>query len=238
VLRDGAVELLHDLEPAAREGTIARFAQRRHPIVAIGSNAAPHWLRAKFAHFPDASDRAVLVLAGELHDMDVGPAATVSAYGAMPATLFASPGTSTRAAVLWLTAAQVTQLTWSELSYRLGRLETADFTIDDNHLEVEALFAYINRFGTFCVDGAPVALAAVPATGRIAPALTQRELLNIAARTLDLDGDGDGAEEVVRAVFEDMNGVADRAAATIWQAGELLGAGHWTPYPAAGPSAG
>lgn len=231
VLRDGDAQPLHDLPSALRRREIERFAaDGRHPIVAIGSNAAPHWLHAKLAHFAEPEDRTALVLAGELHDLDVGPAATVSAYGALPATLFASPGTSTRAAVLWLTPAQVTQLTWSELSYRLGRLETAAFTADEEHVEIDALFAYINRFGTLRVDGAPVALAAVPARSRTATAMTQRQLLDAVASRLGYDGAG--AAGLVEAVFDDMAAVADRAGAGLWREGERLDHAHWTPYPA------
>lgn len=55
--------------------------------------------------------------------------------------------------------AQVTQLTWSEVPYMLGRLDDAIFTMDETDLEVENIFAYINRFGAFCVDDDPIALA-------------------------------------------------------------------------------
>ena len=134
-------------------------AQGRHPILAFGSNAAPSTLRRKFAHFEDPADREILVLAGDLHDYDVGPAASVAIYGAMPATLFASPGTAVRAAVLFATDNQATQLTWSELTYVFGRLDVR-FSAE---LEVTTVLAYASRFGTFCPDGEPLALAAVRA---------------------------------------------------------------------------
>jgi len=162
VLRDGEVQLLDDLDAEARAATVARFVADRHPIVAIGANAAPERLALKFAHFEDVADRTALVLAGDLHGLDVGPVATATAYGAMPATLFASPGTAVRAAVVWVTVAQATQLTWSELSYRLARLESAHFVADREDADVDGLFAYVSRLGSFCVDGKPVALAAVP----------------------------------------------------------------------------
>ena len=103
----------------------------------------------------------MLVLTGDLHGLDVGAAAELTPLGYMPANLFASRGTAVRAAVIWATAAQVTQLTWSEVSYSLGRLDEARFVVDETDLQVEEVFAYINRFGTFCVDGVPVALAAI-----------------------------------------------------------------------------
>jgi hypothetical protein len=86
-------------------------------------------LTQKFAHFPDEVDRTALILIGELHDFDVGAAASLAPFGYMPATLFASPGTVVRAAIVWATAAQVTQLTWSEIPYRFGRLDDAHFAM-------------------------------------------------------------------------------------------------------------
>lgn len=233
VARDGAAQLLDDLPPAERTRTVAAFAERRHPIVAIGSNAAPDWLHAKLAHFPDPDDRTVLVLAGDLHGVDVAPAATVTAYGAMPATLVDSPGTTIRAATLWLTDAQVTQLTWSELSYRLGRLDRAEFEMDEADVEVHSLFAYINRLGAFTVDGAAPALAAIPAAGRTRRAMTQRELLDLVAPQV-LSDPAATAEDLVRIAYEDLGALARRAAATIWDQGEPFDPAHWTPYPAAG----
>lgn len=230
--RDGRAELLDDLPLAERTGMVAAFAERRHPIVAIGSNAAPDWLDAKLAHFPDRDDRTVLVLAGRLHGVDVAPAATVSAYGSMPATLVASPGTAVRAAVLWLTDAQVQQLTWSELSYRLGRLDHAEFEMDEADVEVDPVFAYVNRLGAFRVNGAPPALAAVPADGRSARAVTQRELLDLIAPRI-LDQPGARADDLVRATYEDFGAMVERAAQTIWDDGEPLDAACWTPHPAA-----
>jgi len=230
VLRDTDVHLLDDLRSAERRATISAYAAGRHPIVAFGSNASPRALTAKFAHFPDVEDRTVLVLAGDMHGLDVGASASPTVYGAMPATLFDSPGTAVRAAVLWVTAAQVTQLTWSEISYQLGHLDGARFTADEVDVEVDCLFAYVSRFGAFCVGGAPVALEAIAATGRTAPALTQTELLDVAARLVI--GPGAGAEDLVRAVFDDMTAVVDRAAQILWPSGQPLPADRWTPYPA------
>lgn len=230
VLRDTDVQLLDGLDSAERRSTISAFTVDRHPIVAFGSNASPRTLTAKFAHFPDVEDRTVLVLAGDLHDVDVGASASPTVYGAMPAALFHSPGTAVRAAVLWLTAAQVTQLTWSEISYRLGRLDGARFAADEADVEVDGLFAYVSRFGVLCVDGAPVALAAIPATGRSAPALTQAELLEVVARLVIAPTAR--AEDLVRDVFHDMTTVVDRAAQVLWPSAQPLRSDRWTPYPA------
>jgi hypothetical protein len=200
------------------------YARDRHPILAFGSNAAPSTLTRKFAHFEDARDREVLVVAGDLHGFDVGAAATVAIYGAMPATLFASPGTAVRAAVVFLTDAQATQLTWSELSYRFGRLRV-DIT-NELGLRLDSVLAYVNRFGTFAPHGEPVALAAVPATGRTAPALTQRELLDRVAALVDLED----ADAVVNAVHADPADVFRRVRAHIRPRALPFDSDRWTPY--------
>ncbi len=229
VLRDKEVELLDDLGLAARRRTVEAFAAARHPVLAFGSNAAPSTLTAKFAHFPEEEDRTVLVLAGDLHGFDVGASASPTGYGVMPAALFASPGTVVRAALLWVTGTQFTLLTWSELSYLLGRLDGAHFAVDDADIEVDELFAYVSRFGAFCVGGAPVALAAIGATGRTAAVLTQEELLGAVARlVLGLNA---RAEDFVRAVFENMAEVVARLPDAVWSSSLPLAPRHWTPFP-------
>jgi hypothetical protein len=228
VLRGGGVALLDDLTPEDRQAALTGWRRERHPVVAFGSNAAPTTLTAKFAHFPEAADRDVLVLAGHLHDLDVGAAASPTAYGSMPAALFASPGTAVRAAVLWLTDAQVTQLTWSELGYTLGRLDAARFVTDEADVPVEQLFAYVHRIGAFCVGGEPVALAAVPAEGRTAAAWTQRELLDACAEVMF--GAGATAEDLVRAIFADMPAVFTRAREVVWPRARPLPPDRWTRF--------
>jgi hypothetical protein len=229
LMRGGEVQVLEELDPGRREQVIREFARERHPILAIGSNAAPGALEIKFGHFPDEADREVLVLTGALHDLDVGPAATLSVYGSMPAALFSSPGTAVRAALLWVTPAQLTQLTWSEMSYRLGRLDAARFEVDEARVEVEHVLGYVNRFGVLHPDGEPVALAAVPATGRRAPAMTQEELLARFAPLLL--GPGAGPADLVRAILADMGAVVERASEHIWPLGRQLAPELWTPYP-------
>lgn len=226
VLRDGAVTLVDDLDPGERRATIAAFTgEDRHPLLAFGSNAAPGQLRLKVAHL---EERDVLVLAGHLHGYDVGAGAAPTAYGSMPGALFASPGTAVRAAVLWVTAEQATQLTWSELGYVLGRLDEGRFEMDEADVAVEELFAYVHRIGAYCIDDEPVALAAVPARDRTARAVTQRQLLDGVAPLLL--GDGADAGALVRAVFDDMAAVFARSREVLWPRSRRLPAGSWTPF--------
>jgi hypothetical protein len=221
--RPGGSYLLRGDEVGA-PADVDAYARDRHPVLAFGSNAAPTTLARKFAHFEDPRDREVLVVAGDLHDFDVGAAATIAIYGAMPATIFPSPGTAVRAAVLFLTDAQATQLTWSELSYRFGRLE-ARFT-SELDLRLDGVLAYVNRFGAFAPDGGPLALAAVPAEDRTAPALPQRELLDRAAQLIGLHD----ADAVVHAVHESPRDVFRRVREHIRPRALPFASDRWTPY--------
>jgi hypothetical protein len=73
-----------------------------------------------------------------------------------------------------------------------------------------------------------VALAAVPAGGRTARALTQRELLDACAPLVV--GPGADAEALVRAVFAVMASVFLRAREAVWPLGRPLPAGTWTRF--------
>jgi hypothetical protein len=228
-LTAAGTELLEDLGAGERERARSEFvdAGERLPVLAFGSNAAPEALERKFAHFPEESDRTVLALTGRLHDFDVGVAAQPALYGSMPATLFPSPGTAVCATVLWVTPTQFTQLAWSELSYRLGKLRTR-FEVDDDDTSFDEVLAFVSRFGAFCVDGDPVALAAIPARGRTAEALTQEQLLDAAA-ALAIGPDAK-AEMLVRAIFEDMGEVLPRIVATVHKSSVPFASERWTPF--------
>ncbi|MGK2956597.1 MAG: hypothetical protein ACSLFI_13135 [Solirubrobacterales bacterium] len=229
LLRNDEVEVLADLDPDERESVVSAFTADRHPILAFGGNGSPSYLTAKFGHFPAEDDRDALVLTGYLSDHDVGAAASITPMGNMAGTLFFSPGTAVRASMVWCTTAQITQLTWSEVPYHLGRLDEASFEMDEADVEVDQVFAYISRFGAFCVDGEPIALAAVPAKNRTNRAFVQEDLLDFVAP--QLVGPGAKAEDVVRAVFEDMAGVVWTSAKELRPNSRQLESA-WTPLPA------
>jgi hypothetical protein len=229
VLRADQVEVVEDMEPEERRAVVASFLRDRHPLVTFGANGAPSRLQARFAAFDDPEDRAALVLTGELHDVDVGAQASPTAFGTVPGALFASPGTAVRAAVLWLTPLQLAELTMAELGYRLGRLDRARFVSDEAGVGVEDLFAFISRIGVLRLDGEPVALAAIPATGRTARAMTQEQLLDAVAE-LAL-GAGARAPDVVRMCLEDMPALLAKVGPLTWPTAVRLPDDHWTPYP-------
>ena len=229
LLRDGQTVLLHELAAADRRAALDRAAGRA-ALLAIGSNAAPKNLTIKLAHHPDPEDREVLVLAGELHGLDVVAHASVALYGAMAATLTASPGTRVSAALLLVTATQLTTLTWGEMPYRVGRLRGAPFTVEDavDGLEVGSPLAFVSRWGAFCPDGAPAPLAAIPARDRRWRAWTQRELVERAAE-LVLGRDGGGAEALMRAVYADPAAVAARALPLLREHARPFDYPDWAP---------
>jgi hypothetical protein len=228
-LRAGEVDPLGEMGAAERDEAIAEFTAGagRSPLLAIGSNGAPGVLERKLAHFEDEEDRAVLVLTGRLHGFDVGFAAQPALYGALPATLFPSPGTAVSTSLLWVTKAQFTQLAFSELSYRLGRLG-ARFEVDEGGTAFDEVLVFVSRFGAFCPGGEPAALAAIPALGRIAPALTQEEAMRAAAELLL--GPGASAESLVRALHEDLDSLASKLAETVHRRGRPFEAEEWEPF--------
>src|SRR3954465_3751423 len=155
LLRDGEVRPIGDVDLEA-------FTADRHPLVTFGANGAPHRLIERFAGFAEPTDRDVLVLTGHLHDFDVGANVVPVPYGAAPAVLFPCPGAAVRAAVLWLTPLQVETLVFAELGYRLGRLDRAQFEIDEVDVTIDVIFAFIGRTGALRLDDQPVARGGGP----------------------------------------------------------------------------
>jgi hypothetical protein len=232
LLTGETVELLGDMEPARRQQLIDARAEGpdgepRYPLLAIGSNGAPSTLIRKFAALDDAGSQ-VLVMAGELHDFDVGAVSQPTVYGSMAATLFPSPGTAVHSAVLWVSALQFTMLSWTEVTYRLGWLDGARFTPDCGLEDITSVLAYASRWGTFCPDGKPIALSAIPATGRTAPAMTQEELLGTAARLAF--GPEATARDLVRAIYEDVHAAGVVHGPKIRAGAQLFSSELWRPF--------
>lgn len=228
-LVDGVVDQLEDMGEDERVAVEHEFVSDpgRQPVLAFGANGSPEGLERKFAHFPDVEDRTALVLTGWLYDFDVGVAAQHTFYGPMPATIFPSPGTAVRAALVWVTATQFTQLAWSEMNYRLGKLRTR-FDVDGADEHFEEVLAFVSRFGAFHLGNGPVALGSIPAKGRTAEALTQEAILDAAAE-LTL-GPGANAETLLRAAFDDLGATARKAAGPVRSRSIPFASDRWMPY--------
>jgi hypothetical protein len=144
----------HELPPGGPD------LRDRTPLLSYGANSAPSALARKLAPLPGM---AMPVMRAELSGFDVVYSAHVSPYGAVPATLHESPGTTAPVFVIHPTAEQRALLTASEPNYDL--------------VEVDGIAAYRSKHGCLEIDGSPVALAAVRASGRTLPELDEPAIL-------------------------------------------------------------
>lgn len=182
----------------------------RTPVLAYGSNAAPEQLARKFADQPDST---IPVLMGRLAGFDIVYSCHITAYGALPATLVESPGTVVAVAVTWLNDHQLARMNETE-----GVAARYDYvTMDKIDLELELVGAlpevgaYAGLYGHLPAPGdadvadepvrrQPIALAAIPATGRRFTALDQRAALLHAMQCLGEQGEVE--DFIVRVVGE------------------------------------
>lgn len=135
----------------------------RTPVLAVGSNRAPEQLRRKFG-----DDAIVPVTVARLRDHDVVYSAHVASYGSIPATLAESPGTLVKVSLTWLTDSQLRRMHETEavgVNYDYGVAENLAFELGGQRPACP-IGCYLGRRGALALDGAPVALAEVEATGR------------------------------------------------------------------------
>ena len=232
LLTGDTVEALDDLPAGAAD----RLMHARWPLLAFGANGAPETLRLKLGHLAPEQQR-LLVIAGDLHGFDVGASAHPTIYGALPGTLFPSPGTVVRVSVLWVTAEQLTALAWTELSYAFGRLDGIRFEPAPRGLpSLERVFVFASRLGALRLDGEVVALDAIQASGRQAPTYTQEQLLDdIAVRVV---GPGATAHTLVTRLIENFAGAAAVIAPILQATSLAFDSPHWTRYGDAAPGQG
>ncbi len=145
----------------------------RETQLAYGANAAPEALARKLAGVPGPLPAQRATLTG----FDVVYSRHISAYGAVPATLFPSPGTEVGVFVLRPDRAQQRAIAATEPNYELTRPEGLDCRLEDGRL-LSSAPVHVSRHGCLELDGSPVALAAVTATGRRLPALGERQALD------------------------------------------------------------
>jgi hypothetical protein len=149
-----------------RDGTATELPARgpdlsgRTPLLSYGANSAPDSLARKLAPLRGVE---MPVLRAQLEGWDVVYSAHVSPYGAVPATLLESPGTTAPVFVIHPTPAQLALLSASEPNYDL--------------VEVDGTAAYRSKHGCLSLDGSPVALAAVRSHGRTVPELDEPAVL-------------------------------------------------------------
>jgi len=165
-----------------RDGEAQRFdgasIDGRTPVLAIGSNQSPSRLSQKFGRHHE-----IPVQRAWLDDFDVVYSAHVARYGAVPAMLQVSPGSSVSIGVTWLDPAQLEIMHASELSaanYRYATLEGVRVVLDDGR-QLASVSAYVGRHAHLAGPcGAAVSLAAIDCRARRYPAITTAEALELA----------------------------------------------------------
>lgn len=171
LFRDGGVAPL---------GDVARAVAGKVAVLASGSNAAPAQLARKYANH--AGTVEIPVTRARLRDFDTVFNAHIAAYGSVPATLFPSPGTVLHTFITWLDEAALAIMHATEqpgVNYHFAALDGIDVTVDGLG-GLDRAHAYISVAGCIIHDGAPVALAEVPAQRRVYPARTQAEMQDLA----------------------------------------------------------
>jgi hypothetical protein len=144
----------------------------RTPLLSYGANSAPEALARKLASLPGVE---LPVFRAELANFDIVYSAHVSPYGAVPATLIESPGTTAPVFVLHPTAEQRALLTASEPNYDLVELPVS--LAMRTETATRRMEGYRSKHGPLELDGSPVALAALRSTGRRLPELDQPAIL-------------------------------------------------------------
>jgi len=148
----------------------------RRPVLFYGSNAAPAQLARKYAN--SSVEVVVPAVLGIAHGLDVVYSSHISPYGAVPATLIASPGTSLSVHVGLLDNEQVRVLDETEPNYRRRTLSGRDHPASLASGEaLDSYTAYLSRHGVLLLDGAPRRVAGVRAAGSSLEAATEEAIL-------------------------------------------------------------
>ena len=103
--------------------------ESRIPILSVGSNRSPYQLKRKFTLNED-----ICVTPAILYDSDIVYAASISAYGSVPATQWPSKGALVALNVLWLKEDQLNKMHLTEglgIAYHFVKLTTGTVEIED-----------------------------------------------------------------------------------------------------------
>ena len=160
-------------ERLAERGAVGM--DRRHVVVAYGSNRSPAQLRAKFA---GAGISPILpVLRARVDGLAVVYACHVARYGSVPATVVAMPGIETEVAVTFLDDDQCDLIDATEPVHERPVLD------GDRHplrlvggRGIASYRCYRSTRDVLTIGGLPISLAEVPSTGGDLPSRTQREV--------------------------------------------------------------
>jgi len=162
----------------------------RVPVLAFGSNAAPEQLRRKFA---DVAGTVIPVIQADLADFDVVYSAHLTAYGAVPATLAPSPGTTLHTWITWLDADQLARMHRSErgaswgaqVNYAYGALSSIELRQSHDLGVLEEVGVYLTNHGALRLADGPLAFEKIPTTARKFATKSMDEVLDQVRRELE-----------------------------------------------------
>jgi hypothetical protein len=167
----------------------------RHPVLAVGSNASPEQLAAKFGLRGVSS--VIPVVRAEAHALKVVPSAHMSGPGYVPATPAAAPEADVRSVfVTFLDEDQLHHMDVSEKNYTRVSLDPATHPVLLSTGEQLASYdVYESKHGVINDPRVTSALGMMPG---------QPELLAGLLRTLPmLEGQGPEAEDLLRALAQE-----------------------------------
>ncbi|MGF1457078.1 MAG: hypothetical protein ACFB6R_17075 [Alphaproteobacteria bacterium] len=136
------------------------LAERRSPVLAVGSNASPEQLARKYAGTRDVIPTVRVSVA----DHAIVYAAHIAGYGSVPATLHYMPGARVNAFVNFLTDDQRDRMDATETlgrHYAFTVLHGADIRLEDG-TSLSDVAAYVAIQGVIAKGARPLALAEVP----------------------------------------------------------------------------
>ena len=121
----------------------------RIPVLSVGSNRSPYQLKRKFSLSQD-----ICVTPAVLIDSDIVYAASLSAYGSIPATQWPSKGTKAALNVLWLTEEQLNIMHLTEalgVAYDFVKLKSGSVKISNFNYE-KHIYGYVAISGVFLFE--------------------------------------------------------------------------------------
>ncbi|MCB1475858.1 MAG: hypothetical protein H6883_13995 [Rhodobiaceae bacterium] len=171
--------------------------ERRHLLLASGSNASPSQLIRKFHGRQET--QPIILLQTPVRDLVAVHSAHITAYGAVAGTLMAWAGAVSRLTVLAVTTGQLQRINETESlgkNYDLAVLPAGTIA----QMPGCGILIYRSRRGVFAPFGAPLRLEAFAASGSLPPAVSQRQALDEAASAANYR---DGREAFVMKLVSD-----------------------------------
>ena len=157
----------------------------RIPILSVGSNRSPYQLKRKFTLNQD-----ICVTPAILIDSDIVYAASLSAYGSMPATQWPSKGTVVDLNVLWLNEEQLEIMHLSEalgVAYSFVKLKLDTVKIKDFEY-TKQVYGYISIAGVFPFnDNKPKRLSEIRAKNMTLKSTSEKKALSYLIYSLGIE---------------------------------------------------